>query len=211
MNLDDLLGAWRSQEEAPLYSVDTERLHQVLRQELAALQRKLVYETIVTYGMSALMFGFMAFMVLFMAYDDDPRTWWDFVIAILGAAAFVFWGVHWYVSRRTLALRQRHLGVSLRDEIERQIALLDYQIGRTWRPGGVLLTMLPILVGANAALLAVWRVNNDPFDWVLHGTPMLMVGVSVFYYAWSDRRKAEQETLPRKRRLEALLREIDRM
>jgi hypothetical protein len=209
MNLDDLLGAWRTQDDAPLYSVDTDRLHQVLRQEVAGLRRKLFYETLVTYGTSVLMFGFMAFMVLIMAYDDDPRTWWDFVIGILGAAVFVFWGVHVYVSRRTLALHQRHLGASLRDEIERQIALLDYQIGQTWRPGGVLLAMLPVLVGAIAIILAAWRVNNEPFDWWLHGASILFVVFSVIIGAWSERRKAERATLPRKRRLEALLRQLD--
>jgi hypothetical protein len=210
MDLDDLMGAWRSQEDAPLYTVDTERLHQALLLDLAALQRKLVNETRVTYGMSALMFGFMAFMVLIMVYDDDPRTWWDFVIGILGAAAFVFWGVHLYVSRTTLALRQRHLGASLRDEIERQISLLDFQIGRMWRPGGVVLTMLPVVVGGIAVILAAWRVNNEPFDWWLQGGSMLFVVVSLGFGAWNERRKAEKETLPRKRRLEALLRELDR-
>jgi hypothetical protein len=84
--------------------------------------------------------------------------------AMMQAWVLVLWGVHCYVSRRTLALRQRHLGASLRDEIERQIALLDYQIGRVWRPGGVLLTMLPVLVGAIAIILVAWRVNNEPFD-----------------------------------------------
>ena len=77
-----------------------------------------------------------------------------------------------YVNRRTLALRQRHLGVSLRDEIGRHIALLDYQIGANWRPGGVLLTMLPVFVGALARVWPSWRVNNEPFDWSLQGAPM---------------------------------------
>ncbi len=210
MDLDDLVGAWRSQDDAPLYSVDTDRLHQVLRQDLAALQRSLRYETLITYGLSSLMFVFMAIIAVMMVYDDDPRTWWDFVLAILGAANFVYWGVHFYVSRRTLALRQRHFGVSLRDEIGRQIALLDYQIGRTRRPGGVLLAMLPVLIGAIAVILVVWRINNEPFDWWVQGGSILFLVPSFIWAAWEERRRAERETLPRKRRLEALLRELDR-
>jgi hypothetical protein len=71
--------------------------------------------------------------------------------------------------------------------------------------------MLPVLVGATAAILAAWRENNEPFDCWLQGTPMLVVAVSVVVSALNERRQAEQETLPRKRRLEALRRELDRL
>jgi len=210
MNLDDVLKSWRSQDQAPLYEVDSERLRQALRQELAAMQRGLVREARVTYGVSALMLAGMAFLFLTMAYDDDPRTWWDFVIVILGAAAFVLWAGTLYVSRKTLALRRRHFGGSLRDEIGLNITLLDY-IGRTWRPGGILLggEALPVSVGAVALILAAWRVNNEPFSWWVQGGGILVaVGSSVWSH-WVARRKAERETLPRKRRLEALLEELD--
>jgi len=121
----------------------------------------------------------------------------------------MLWGVHLYVSRRMLALRQRHFGASLRDEIASQILLLDYQIGRTWRPGGILLTMLPACVGGVALILAAWRVNNEPFSWWVQGGGILVVAASSVWGYWVGRRTAERETLPRKRRLEALLGELD--
>jgi hypothetical protein len=208
MNLDDMLAAWRTQ-QAPLYRVDSERLRQAVRQELAESRRRAVNEARIIYGSSALMFCFMALVFVGMFYDDDRRAPADFAIAILGAAAFAFWGLRLYVSRRVLALRQRHLGASLRDEIEQQIAVLDYQIGNRWRPGGVLLTLLPMLVGTITLILAAWRINNEPFDtWEQGGSIFVMV-LSVALSAWTDRRKAGRETLPRKRELEALLRELD--
>jgi len=91
MTLDDVLESWRSQDAAPLYSVNSEGLQQALRQELAAVRRGLRIEAWAIYGISALMFAGLAFIFAIMVYDDDPRTWWDFVIVILGAAAALLW------------------------------------------------------------------------------------------------------------------------
>jgi hypothetical protein len=209
MNLDDVLASWQAQDEAPLYRVNGELLQQSLRQELAVMQRGLVTEARVTYGMSALMFAGMATLFLIMLYDNDPRTWWDFVIAILGAATFALWGAHLYIGRRMLALRQRRFGASVRDDIARQITLLNYQIGRTWRPGGIVLSALPLSVGTIALILAAWRVNNEPFSWWVQGGGVLFVVASSVWGHWVGRRKAERELLPRKRRLEALRQELD--
>ena len=41
MNLDDLTEVWRSQDLSPLYGVDKDLLHQVLRQEQAKLEKRL--------------------------------------------------------------------------------------------------------------------------------------------------------------------------
>ena len=41
MNLDDLTEVWRSQDLTPLYGVDKDLLHQVLRQEQAKLEKQL--------------------------------------------------------------------------------------------------------------------------------------------------------------------------
>jgi len=105
MKLDDVLESWRSQDEAPLYSVNNERLQQALRQELAAVQRGLRIEAWAIYGISALMFAGLAFIFVIMVYDDDPRTWWDFVIVILGAAAALLWAGYLYLNRRMHARR----------------------------------------------------------------------------------------------------------
>ena len=72
----------------------------------------------------------------------------------------------------------------------------------------MVLTMMPMLVGAVALMLAAWRVNNEPFEWWYAGS-MVFIVFSVVIGAWDERRKTERETLPRKRRLEALLRELD--
>ena len=73
-------------------------------------------EARVTYGFAALVFAGLAFIFALMLYDDDPRTWWDFVIVTLGVAAAVFAAANLYIGRRRLALRERHFGASLHHE-----------------------------------------------------------------------------------------------
>ena len=209
MKLDDVLESWRSQDEAPLYSVNSERLQQALRQELAAVQRGLRIEASAIYGIGALMFAALAFILVIMVYDDDPRAWWDFVIVILGAAAALLWAGYLYLNRRMHARRERRFGASLRDDIERQLALLDYQLSRVWRLSSVLLTALPLFFGTLALWLAIGRLNNLPIDvGQAIGIFLSMAAILVFGF-WIARGMAERKTLPRKRRLEALLKELD--
>lgn len=66
-----------------------------------------------------------------------------------------------------------------------------------------------MFVGVVALLLASWRVNNEPVNWVGEGAGILIAAASIGHSAWVARRTAERETLPRKRRLEALLKEFD--
>ena len=209
MKLDDVLESWRSQDEAPLYSVNSERLQQALRQELAAVQRGLRIEAWAIYGISALIFAGLAFIFVIMVDDDDPRTWWDFVIVILGAAAALLWAGYLYLNRRMHAQRERRFGASLRDEIERHLALLDYQLSRVWQLSSVLLTALPLFFGTLALWLAIGRINNLPIDvWQAIWSFLPMAAILVYGF-WLARGMAERKTLPRKRRLEALLKELD--
>lgn len=155
------------------------------------------------------MFAFLALAFVGMFYDDDPRTWWDFVIALLGAVAALFWGGHLYLTRKKLALRERGFGASLRDDVGRHLALIDYELSLVWRPAGIGPTNLAVGALATAIILVGWRINNEPFAWSMPAIPLLMVIVSVGLGAWAERRKAERDVLPRQRRLETLLRELN--
>ena len=95
-------------------------------------------------------------------------TVWDFAIPIVGAAAALLWGGAMYVSHRAQALRERSFGESLRDQLNRHIAQLDYQATRGVRLASVLVTALPPMVCATAIILAGWRINDEPFsdEWV---------------------------------------------
>jgi len=208
MNLDEVLNAWRSQDQAPLYGVDEGRLQQALREEEAKRRRGLVIEARLTYGFAALVFAGLAFVFALMLYDDDPRTWWDFLIVTLGGAAAVFAAANLYIGRMRLALRERHFGASLQHELGRHVALLNYELSRTWRVSAITRTLLPFYLCTLALYLAIWRINNEPFKWGTDGFPILAMGGAMWYGAWIARHAA-QDMLPRKRRLEELLEKLD--
>ena len=208
MNLDEVLDAWRTQDQAPLYGVDGGRLQQALREEEARRRRRLVIEARITYGVAALVFAGLAFIFALMLYDDDPRSWWDFVIVTFGVAAVVFAAANLNIGRRRLALRQRRFGASLHDELGRHVALLDYELSRTWRVSAITRTMLPFYLCTLALYLSIWRINNEPFKWGTDGFPLLVMSGAMWYGAWIARHAA-QDVLPRKRRLEELLEKLD--
>jgi hypothetical protein len=211
MNLDDLMEVWRSQDASPLYGVNKTLLLVAVRQEQVKLQAERRREKWITYVATAFLLAVMAFFLFVMFYDNDPRTDWDFAIPIVGAAAALLWGGAMYVSHRAQALRERSFGESLREQLDRHIAQLDYQATRVVRLASVLVTALPPLVCATAIILAGWRINNEPFGdewvWIVGGIFVCAIGSAAG--VWEQRRSMERHLLPRKRRLEALLKELD--
>jgi hypothetical protein len=211
MNLDDLMEVWRSQDASPLYGVNKTLLLVAVRQEQVKLQAERRREKWITYVATAFLIAVMAFFLFVMFYDNDPRTDWDFAIPIVGAAAALLWGGAMYVSHRAQALRERSFGESLREQLDRHIAQLDYQATRVVRLASVLVTALPPLVCATAIILAGWRINNEPFGdewvWIVGGIFVCAMGSAAG--VWEQRRSMERDLLPRKRRLEALLKELD--
>ena len=211
MNLDDLMAVWRSQDAAPLHGVDKTLLHLALRQDEAKLQKERRIERWITYVGSAGLVAVMAVFLFIMIDDNDPRTDWDFAIPIVGVAAALLWGGAMYVSHGAQALRERSFGESLRDQLNRRIAQLDYQATRVVRLASVLVTALPPLVCATAIILAGWRINNEPFsdEWVWIVGGIFVCAIGSVAGVWQQRRLMERDLLPRKARLEALLKELD--
>jgi peptidoglycan/LPS O-acetylase OafA/YrhL len=211
MNVDELMSVWRSQDAAPLHGVDKTLLHLALRQDEAKLQKERRMERWITYVGSAGLVACMAVFLSIMIYDDDPRTDWDFAIPVVGTAAALLWGGAMYVSHRAQALREQRFGESLRDQLGRSIAQLDYQATSVVRVANVLATALPPVVCATAIILAGWRVNNEPFrtEWVWIASTIFVCALGSVAGVWEQRRSLQRDLLPRKRRLEALLKELD--
>jgi hypothetical protein len=209
MNLDDLMAVWRSQDAAPLHGVDKTLLHLALRQEQAKLQRERRIERWITYIASAGMVAVMAIFLgmMFLARDRKLMTSWDFAIGIGGVAAALLAGGAMYVSHRAQALREQGFGESLRDQLNRRLAQLD---DRATIARG---TLVMVLLGGILPLAIIffgYRVNQMSFS---DGGYMLVsiIFMCVFPVAigiWEVRRQA-REVLPRKRQLEALLKELD--
>ncbi len=216
MNLDDLMEVWRSQDTAPLHGVNETLLRLALRQDEAKLQAQRRLESRIIYVMSAgaiagmAIFFVMIFGMLFYN-DDDVIIGWDLAIPIVGAAAALVMSVHLSVTRRAQAQREQRFGESLRDQLGRRIAQLDDQATRVARLPSVLL--IAMFVCVTAILLAGMRVNlepNEPFDrWGPFVRMILFFAITLVAIVWAGRRSMQRDVLPRKRRLEALLKDLD--
>ncbi len=216
MNLDELMAVWRTQDAAPLHDVNKTLLHLALRQDEAKLQKELrlmrrivyVFCTAAVIGMAL----FLANMILLMIfrYDMNGLTGWDLTLPVVGAAAAWISARAVYVNHRAQLLRDQSFGESLRGQLKRSIAQLDHQVW-TARRTSVLVVVLMGGICPTALLIASWRVNQksiseDGFQLVsLIALCVFSVGSSV----WTLRHATEKEVLPRKHRLEALLKELD--
>jgi hypothetical protein len=212
MNLDDLMDVWRSQDASPLHEVNKTLLHLALRQEQAKLHRERRIERWTIYTVSAGVVAGMALFLGLMIYARDRRvvTGWDFVVPIVGAAAALLAGGAMYMNHRAQARREQIFGASLRDQLSRSIAELNYRMTTLYRTI-VLVTVLLAGIGPIAILILGWRINQKAISDDGYMLVSLIV-LSIYGTAsgvWVLRRQVQQEVLPRKRRLEALLKELD--
>ena len=212
MNLDELMTVWKSQDAAPLHDVNKTLLHLALRQDDAKRQKWRRIERWIIYVFSA---GFVAGMALCLIkpiyrYHADVVTGWDFAFPIIGAAAALLMGRAMYVRHRAQTLREQSFGASLRDQLNRSIAQLDYQATTLHRTLMVVIVLLagfcPIVLN-----LAVSRLNEKSFSddgyMIVWLSLMSVYGVAIGI--WSLRQQRRDVVVPRKRRLEALLKELD--
>jgi hypothetical protein len=213
MTFDDLMAVWRSQEASPLHDVNKTLLHLALRQEEATLRRTRRGWSWFTYAITALVVAGMARRLFIMINrGNGVLSVWDYAIPAVGAAAALLWVRLMYVRQREQTLREQRFGDSLRDQINRQLAQLDYVVTMS-NLARLLGTLLLPIVWAFTIILASWRINDRSFSDPWLSLPiafmicwtMLMVGGTL----WWTRRLLRRKTLPRKRQLEALLKELD--
>ena len=216
MNLDELMAVWRTQDTAPLHDVNKTLLQQALRQDEAKMQKWRRIERWTVYVMSA---GAVAGMALFLANmillmisrpNRNGLTGWDLALPVVGAIAALISGRAMYVRHRAQALSEQSFGESLRDQLHRRIARLDYQATTLHRT----LILVIVLMGGICPIalsIALSRVNQKPFSddgymivWLSLGC-IWIVGSSV----WALRHSVQKDILPHKLRLEALLKELD--
>jgi hypothetical protein len=167
-----------------------------------------------TYVLSA---GIVAGMALFLAimidpYDDDVLSGWDYAIPVVGGVASLLWARAIYVRHRAQAVREQRFGESLRDQLNRQIAQLDYRATRGHLANYLGYVLGPI-VCAMAIILSSCRINDRSFSDAGLLRPIIFmtfwIGINVGVSLWWQRRSVRRDLLPRKRRLEALLKELD--
>jgi len=220
MNLDELMAVWKSQDASPLHGVNETLLRLALRQEETQAQKWRRRERWIVYGMVTLMVtlnvAFLARFLFFMIYRQRGivLSGWDYAGPVAGNVAGVAAGLlaagRSYLKQRAQAVREQRFGESLRDQINRQLALCDYAAART-RPASRGIRLLVII--SAAAFFAIVRIHNrtlsDARLWGLVGFFVVFCILVVKGASWEQRRFVERKILPRQRQLEALLKELD--
>jgi O-antigen/teichoic acid export membrane protein len=213
MNLEDLMEVWRSQDAAPLHGVNETLLRLALRQDEAKLRARRRREMWFTYIGMAVLVGLTALFLAVMIYpnDDDVLSGWDYIVAVVGLAAALILSRMIYVGHRAQTRREQRFGESLRDQVNRQIAMIDPFLTFSWVDRkNVAIFVLGFGVAAAINFLAA-RINDKPYEeawlWVRGGILYSLIGIGIV--GWWLRRWVRRDLAPRKRRLEALLKELD--
>jgi hypothetical protein len=209
MNLDELMTVWKSQDAAPLHDMNKTLLHLALRQDEAKLQKQRRRQRWIIYVFGVGLVAGMALFLYPMIYRDRA-TGWDWALAIGGAAAAWVTVRAIYVNHRAWSVREQSFGQSLRDQLRRSIAQLDDQATGTHRTNVLTIVLMGGICPA-AILVFGWRINQKSIsdDGYMLVTTIILCVWSAVTGVWELRRSVRRDILPRKRRLEALLKELE--
>jgi hypothetical protein len=127
------------------------------------------------------------------------------VAGAVSAALFAAWVGAFWVSRRRQAQRERGFGNTLKDEVGRNLSLVEYRISNG-RWGASLLWAAPVVVGA---LLVNWlnfQINTGTglSGWEQIGMISLPVWL-VLLVTYAGHRHVKRKLEPRRERLRELL------
>jgi hypothetical protein len=202
MTLDEMMDAWRAQDQAPLYGVNRDLLQLVLQHEQTDLRRALRREQWTAYVLGPAMAAFGSFWLWVAVHRREPIAY--AVAAGIAVGALVAWVGALWLSRRRQARRERGFGNSLQAEIMRNLSLVEYQLSTGGRWSAALLWSAPPVVGAALIYWLLAEINDNTPAW--YDTWMLVVLLgSALWTAYAGSRAARKRLEPRRQRLRDLL------
>lgn len=207
MDFDQMLAAWKIQDDKPLYGVNGDQLQLALRNEQARIRRTMRRDQWITYLFGPGMALFAAFWLWVAILNGVPAT--HIAAAAVGTITFATWVTAFWISRRRQALRERSFGDSLKDEVRRNLSLTEYQItnGR-WH--AALLWTAPVLIGALLIYWLSFQINTDSgFSAWNHVFIVFAIAWSIGWTAYAGNREVKIKLEPRRQHLRELLDALD--
>lgn len=204
MNLDQMLEAWRTQDAAPPYSVNSEALRRMLQAEAAAVRRVRRRDMWIVCIAGIGLAVFAGLWLSLLIYQDKPALY--IVAAAIGFCLVVPWISAYCVSRWRQTRQERNFGNTLQEELKRALSRLDIEISRFTPWTRAMLWIAPVMVGST---LIAWAVSGSQGD----GTDALFGGWWIYpaiafwtlYLVRIASRFAKEKLEPRRQRLRELL------
>lgn len=211
MTLDDLMAVWKSQDAKPLHGVNDTLLRVALRQDTAKLEAQRRMVRWVVYLTAAGVVAFYAVLAV-LNFERMSRSGW--VLPYLGiiGGVFVVLALLTFLRHQAQTRREQGYGATLRDQLGRHIAQLDFQLKSGRRVMRIAAAVAALCIFGGLALIylngkwdAAWAsgvVGGYALTFVAAATVLAISGQMV-------RTRERRELLPHRQRLEALLRELD--
>ncbi len=207
MDFDQMLEAWKAQDDKPLYGVNGDLLRLVLENERAKIRRTMRFGQWMAYIVGTGMALFAAFWLWVAVLQRVPTV--QVAAAGVGAAMFTLWVGAFWISRRRQAQRERGFGNSLKDEVARNLSLVEYQIAHgRWRASALWAT--PVMIGALLVYWLSFQINTDTgFTVWGHVWMLFMIVSSLAFTTWAGDREVKRKLEPRREHLRELLATLD--
>ena len=202
MDFDQMMDAWRAQDDEPLYGVNRDLLRLVLKNEQAGLRRTLRREQWIAYIGGVGMAVFAGFWLWVLIYTRGLVL--QTGSAAVGTGVLALWVGAFWLSRRRQARRERNFGNTLQEEVRRNLSLVEYRLSTGGRLGSAFLWTAPPVIGAVLLYWLMAEINHNTEFWQGAWFMVLVVGWTVVT-TYAGSRAAERKLEPRRRRLSELL------
>jgi hypothetical protein len=207
MNFEELQVIWNTQDQRPLYAIDETAVQTELWRQRQTLRRTWFRWNILPAYVAGGLLGVMIALNLLLVAIDVSSAIARRAVALWVAAgvALIYFVAATLRARQQERLREEASTGSLREELERGIARLEYEI----RAGGGISAgrrAIPLFVALFVATsLAMWAVA-DIMDWSLwlpaSVGPLMLLGLPV--ELWRHHRRVTRDLRPRLQSLQAL-------
>jgi drug/metabolite transporter (DMT)-like permease len=216
MEFEELQAIWDTQNERPAFSMDDSRLAVGLYQQREQSRRRLFREQFGPVYFGALFIAavsvcvFLAFFaktISGMAPTDPLMSVWD------GAALAGAVGAAFYVVVSLFARRKRHertqnvFAPSLREELERGISQIDFELSLYSTPRVVKMAVL-LSVATTVFMWEAGRLNGDPTPWMMLVYALFCICPGT-WYGFNAKKGIVERLMLRRRALESMRAALD--
>ena len=216
MEFENLRAIWNSQNERPVYELNDSRLAVGLYQQREQSRRRLLRQQfapiflalfIVAVGNALVFYAFFAKTVHKVTFTGtDPRmSVWDGVALAGAVIAAVAVALSRYTQRRRHERTQNVFAPSLREELERGIAQLDFELSLYSTPR-VARRFAALSFGMTVLFWEFGRLIGEPVPWVM--LPAALATYPAFRGDFALEKKNRQRVTERRRALESMLAQL---